>query len=252
MIRAVMVAVATVTACTVLLAGVGAGIGWAVGTYSPGYYRSVFRSGNEPWFDPVAVGVGLGLTQGVAGGVVVGLAVVAILTWREVRLHRLATPDAEPGAAADRGRMRNRPTLLYGTLLLCLLGVLAIAVIQLLDKEGRLNPHSFTGHIVVLASPFFGVAAAAGWWRAHRWLPFAALGVAAVCVAVGLWGNLADYISWSRTPPGREVMHFGAFIGMLWSWLLCLGLVATGLVAWGVGWWQRGRAEPGAAADGGA
>jgi hypothetical protein len=145
----------------------------------------------------------------------------------------------------------NRLTPLYATLLLCLLGVLSVAVIQLLDKEGRLNPRSFGGHIVVLASPFIGVAAAAGWWRSHRWLPFAALGLAAVCVTLGLWGNLSDYIAWSRTPSGQEAMYFGAFIAMLWSWLLCIGFVASGFVAWGVRWWQRGRAEPGAAADGG-
>lgn len=34
MIRAAITAVATVVACTVLLAGVGAGVGWVLGTYS--------------------------------------------------------------------------------------------------------------------------------------------------------------------------------------------------------------------------
>ena len=105
MIRAAIIAVATVAACTMLLGGVGAGIGWALGTYSPGYYRSVFRSGSEPWFDPVAVGVGQGLTQGVAGGVAVGLVVVAIFAWREVRLRRPGAQDAAPGTSSD-GRPR--------------------------------------------------------------------------------------------------------------------------------------------------
>jgi hypothetical protein len=98
---AAIAAVATVVACTVLLAGVGAGIGWALGTCVPGYYRSVFPGGNDPRFDPVAVGVGQGLTQGAAGGVPVGLAVVAILAWRDVRLRQLSAHNSEQDTATD-------------------------------------------------------------------------------------------------------------------------------------------------------
>jgi hypothetical protein len=60
----------------------------------------VFRTGREPWFDPVSVGVGQKLTQGTAGGV----AVVALLCWREVRLRRtdiLATPADGPPAESQ-------------------------------------------------------------------------------------------------------------------------------------------------------
>jgi hypothetical protein len=83
-------ALATITACTALLAVIGGGIGWGIGTFAPGYYRTVFRSGNEAWFDPISVGIGQGLGQGTAGGVVVGLAVVALFLWRDSRVRKLS------------------------------------------------------------------------------------------------------------------------------------------------------------------
>src|SRR5687767_1012196 len=92
-------AIATLVACTLLLAAVGGGIGYALGRFVPGYYRGVFRGGNHPLFDPVSVGVGQGLTQGAAGGVVAGLVVIAILSWRETRLRR---PDDAVTGPADR------------------------------------------------------------------------------------------------------------------------------------------------------
>jgi hypothetical protein len=99
-------AIATIVGCTLLVAAIGVTVGYALGALAPGYYRSVFRSGREPGFDPVSVGVGQGLTQGTAGGVVVGLAVVALLCWREVRHHRV---DDLP-APADRQPVRSRVT----------------------------------------------------------------------------------------------------------------------------------------------
>ncbi len=96
-------AVATIAACTAILAGIGGGIWWALGTFAPGYYRSVFRSGNEPWFDPVSVGVGQGLTQGTAGGVVVGLVVVALFIWRDTRAQRQSATPPPPGAGDAGG-----------------------------------------------------------------------------------------------------------------------------------------------------
>jgi hypothetical protein len=127
--------------------------------------------------------------------------------------------------------MLRQSRLFPATVLLCLLGALAIAIIQMLDKTGRIRPQ-FGGHIVVLVSPLLAVAAAAGWWRPHRWLPVAALGVAVCCGGISLWGNLGDYIAWSQTPPGQEVMHFGAFLAMLGSWLMVIGLVVAGAVSW--------------------
>jgi hypothetical protein len=94
----IRVAVGTIAACTVMLAGIGGGIGWALGTFAPGYYRSVFRNGNEPWFDVVSVGIGQGLSQGTAGGVVVGVVLVALFVWRDTRARRQSGPPSIPGA----------------------------------------------------------------------------------------------------------------------------------------------------------
>ena len=97
----VRTALATVAASTALFAGIGGGVGWAIGTFNPGYYRAVFSTGREPWFDPVSVGIGQGVGQGVFGGAVVGLALVALFVWRDVRLRRSATlkGESEPDAA---------------------------------------------------------------------------------------------------------------------------------------------------------
>ncbi|WP_020472973.1 hypothetical protein [Zavarzinella formosa] len=104
--------IATIIGCTLLLAMIGGGIGYGLGVIAPGYYRGVFSKGREPGFDPVSVGLGQGLTQGTAGGVVVGLAVVALLCWREVRLRQipgsvspvadLSTESASPASRALR------------------------------------------------------------------------------------------------------------------------------------------------------
>jgi hypothetical protein len=117
-------AIATVVGCILLAAAIGAGIGYALGMLAPEYYRSVFWSGWEPGFDPVRVGVGQGLTQGTAGGVVVGLGVVALLCWREVRLQRIDGPLAPVGnLSAKSGATARRVLLVTGSALalgLCL------------------------------------------------------------------------------------------------------------------------------------
>lgn len=92
-------AIATIIACTVLLAMIGVSIGYGVGTIAPEYYRSVFRVGRDPAFQPSQVGVGLGLTQGTAGGVFVGLALVALFCWRDIRIQAKSSPVLPP---ADR------------------------------------------------------------------------------------------------------------------------------------------------------
>jgi hypothetical protein len=96
----VRAALATIAASTALFAGIGGGIGWAMGMYNPGYYRATFSAGNEPWFDPVSVGVGQGVGQGTAGGAGVGLVLVALFVWRDVRVRRLAAAAGESDPAA--------------------------------------------------------------------------------------------------------------------------------------------------------
>jgi hypothetical protein len=98
-------AIATIVGCMLLIAAIGATVGYTLGTLAPDYYRSVFHAGREPRFDPVSVGVGQGLTQGTAGGAVLGLAVVALLCWRELRLR----PVGEP-ATADVHPVMSRVT----------------------------------------------------------------------------------------------------------------------------------------------
>ncbi len=127
------------------------------------------------------------------------------------------------------------------SLALCGTGAGAVAVIQALDRRGCPDPAALSGYTLALASPFAGVAAAAWWWRSHRWLSGAAAAAAAGCLGLALWGNLTDYIAWSNTPPGREVMYFGAFVAMFWSWALCAGLLAAGVTAWV--WRRRARRE---------
>jgi hypothetical protein len=118
-------AIATIVGCTVLLAGIGASFGYALGAFAPGYYRSVFRAGREPDFDPVDVGVGLGVTQGMTWGVVVGLAVVALLCWRERRCGRSVVPDIQSGQPAASRYVARAILLIIGVLpiLVCSGGV---------------------------------------------------------------------------------------------------------------------------------
>lgn len=111
-------AFATLVGCTLLLAVIGGGIGYALGRFVPAYYRSVFEDGHDPRFDPVSVGLGQGLTQGTAGGVVAGLAVIALLSWREIRLARHCPPGPAPVAAGGgSGRAAGRVLRIVGTLL---------------------------------------------------------------------------------------------------------------------------------------
>lgn len=104
-------AITTIVACTLLIAAIGATVGYALGVLAPGYYQSVFRDGRESGFDPVSAGVGQGLTQGTAGGV----AVVAVLCWREVRLRRVGELAPADALLARTGVTARRVLLLAGS-----------------------------------------------------------------------------------------------------------------------------------------
>ncbi|MBI1337579.1 MAG: hypothetical protein GC164_11520 [Phycisphaera sp.] len=89
----VIKAIATIagtTAGATLLGGIG---GYLRGVYNPGYYRNVFYQGHHPAFDPVQVGTGLGIEQGAITGLVIGVLVVAIVAWYDLKRARLAITD---------------------------------------------------------------------------------------------------------------------------------------------------------------
>src|SRR5437764_603960 len=133
--------------------------------------------------------------------------------------------------------MRRYRLLLAGSLLLCLAAVGAVVLLgSLLDKDGRFG----TGHyglaanlhfIALLASPFVVHAALCVWWRHNYGLSAAGLLSVAISLGVTLWGNLADYLFWSRTPhPQDQVMYMGGFLAMLGSWGVCLAYFFIGVV----------------------
>ena len=78
-------ALTIVFGAALVFALIGTLIGAALGTLCPDYYRTVFRSGDSPEFDPLQVGIGLGITQGIAAGTVIGIVILGVLAWAEVR-----------------------------------------------------------------------------------------------------------------------------------------------------------------------
>lgn len=84
----------------VTFAVVGGLIGAALGLVAPDYYRSLLRDGHSPDFNPLQVGIGLGVTQGLASGIAIGLGVIALLVWREMRAA--AAEAKNPTANANR------------------------------------------------------------------------------------------------------------------------------------------------------
>lgn len=130
--------ISTFVGCTLLGAGIGGGIGYALGKLAPGYYRSVFVGGNEPSFDPVAVGIGQGITQGAAGGIVVGLALVVLFIWRDVRMAVPVDPLRE---GTPRRRKISVGLLVFAAIVAVLgLGSACIVVDVFVRPEVWLNP----------------------------------------------------------------------------------------------------------------
>jgi hypothetical protein len=70
---------------TVVCGVIGTVAGRLLGAYAPGYYRAVLTAGHRPDFDAVDVGTGFGLNVGIFSGIVIGLIVVAIITYFELR-----------------------------------------------------------------------------------------------------------------------------------------------------------------------
>ncbi len=83
-------AILTVLACMLIGAVIGGAAGFVIGAYTPQALAMQFRLGNN--FDPVQIGVGLGIPQGLMLGAAVGVALVGILSWREVRIKKRENP----------------------------------------------------------------------------------------------------------------------------------------------------------------
>ncbi len=79
-------AFAAVSASALACAAAGAAVGWTIGTLAPDAYRRWFSDGPSDEFSPVQVGIGLGLAQGLGAGVLVGIVIVAIVAWHDVRI----------------------------------------------------------------------------------------------------------------------------------------------------------------------
>ena len=82
----------TILGCGLLGAVIGGAIGGGVGHFVPNYYRAVFPQNDKLKDHPVAAGTGLGVCQGFPSGVATGLVLVAIFTWREVKIRQLPIP----------------------------------------------------------------------------------------------------------------------------------------------------------------
>lgn len=82
----------TILGCGLLGAVIGGAIGGGVGHFVPDYYRAVFPQNDKPQYDPVDAGIGLGVCQGFPSGVATGLVLVAIFTWREIKILQLPIP----------------------------------------------------------------------------------------------------------------------------------------------------------------
>jgi hypothetical protein len=115
-------AIATIICCAGLFAGIGAGAGFLLGRFNPQYYRGIIRVLRDADFNPVSFGVGQGFTQGLAGGALVGVALVAIFCWREIRLQRGTSESTQTVATSPH----TRRLFWIAAAILC--GVLFLAV----------------------------------------------------------------------------------------------------------------------------
>ncbi|MEW4489364.1 hypothetical protein AB1L42_14880 [Thalassoglobus sp. JC818] len=79
-------------------ATLGAGIGRSIASLTPAYYRTVFRLPDDATLKELQeLGTGLGMLQGLGTGLAVGLVIVLIVTWYEIRKlsseHKFSDPQ---------------------------------------------------------------------------------------------------------------------------------------------------------------
>jgi hypothetical protein len=83
-------AIVGVLVCMVIGAVIGGSVGFVIGFFTPQALELQFRLGNK--FNPVEIGVGIGIPQGLMLGAAVGVALVGILSWREVKMRSRTNP----------------------------------------------------------------------------------------------------------------------------------------------------------------
>lgn len=77
-----------VFACAAVCGAVGSTLGATLGAVAPQYYESVLAGASNPGFNPIAAGFGLGLSQGILAGLGVGVALVALQCWYDLKSER--------------------------------------------------------------------------------------------------------------------------------------------------------------------
>ncbi len=76
---------ATVIGCATGGAVVGGLLGYAIGVLTPDAYVAMFRLPLDGQINPAEIGIGLGIGQGLILGAAIGILLVAIVAWYEVR-----------------------------------------------------------------------------------------------------------------------------------------------------------------------
>lgn len=84
-------AILAVLVCMLIGAVIGGSVGFVIGFFTPQALEMQFRLGNR--FDPVQIGVGIGIPQGLMLGAAVGVVLVGILSWREVKMRGRNNPS---------------------------------------------------------------------------------------------------------------------------------------------------------------
>ena len=100
-------ALTTVAGTAVACATIGTTVGCCLGRFMPGAYRSMFNAGLDPQFDPIAVGFGLGCGQGLIAGGLIGLGVIVVVTWYDIKkmeLQAWTAASQESSRPGDRNR----------------------------------------------------------------------------------------------------------------------------------------------------
>jgi len=75
----------TVAGCTVVCGALGGLMGYLIGRFAPGAYAAFFPPHHGEEISATEVGIGLGIPQGMLVGVAIGIIIVALVTWYEIR-----------------------------------------------------------------------------------------------------------------------------------------------------------------------